>query len=114
MTTYRVIDVPANGTVGQDCGTYTLETLPARLRAAVEADPDAGEWTLPALSDGDSGEELDDLTVRIVEVDHPAERECFAYAVANQGYTGTWEEWQAMDADTRHQYELGAAGIPTD
>jgi hypothetical protein len=112
MTTYRVTDVPANGTIGQDCGTYTLETLPARLRAAVEADPDAGEWTLPALSDGDSGEELDDLTVRIILADGNFER--YDYAVTYQGYTGTWEEWQAMDADTRHQYELGAAGIPTE
>jgi len=114
MTTYRVIDVPANGSIGQDCGTYTLETLPTRLRAAVGANPDAGEWTLPALSDGDSGEELDDLIVRIVEVGHSAEREAFAWACQMQGYTGTWEEWQAMDADTRHQYELGAAGIPTE
>jgi hypothetical protein len=43
-----------------------------------------------------------------------SEREAFEYAAANQGYTGTWEEWQAMDADTRRQYELGAAGIPTE
>jgi len=40
--------------------------------------------------------------------------EAYDYARINQGYTGTWEEWQAMDADTRQQYELGAAGIPTD
>jgi len=59
MTTYRVIDVPANGSIGS------------------------------------------------------AEREAFAWACQMQGYTGTWEEWQAMDAYTRHRYELGAAGIPT-
>lgn len=47
-------------------------------------------------------------------LDHPTEREAYEYAVANQDYRGTWEEWLAMDADTRHQYELGAAGIPTD
>lgn len=63
MTKYRVIESPTNGTSGQDCGTYTLEQLTPRLRAAVECEPDAGEWRLPALSDGDSGIELDDLQV---------------------------------------------------
>lgn len=60
-TEYRVIDAPTNGTVGQDCGTFALAELPARLRQAVEADPNAGEWTLPALSNGDTGDELTDL-----------------------------------------------------
>jgi len=46
--------------------------------------------------------------------DEMRNREGYNYARLNQGYTGTWEEWQAMDADTRHQYELGAAGIPTE
>jgi hypothetical protein len=63
MDSYHVIDSPANGTAGQDCGTFALAELPDRLRAAVEADPDAGEWSLPALSEGDSGEPLDDLRV---------------------------------------------------
>lgn len=58
---YQVIDSPTNGTAGQDCGTFALAELPDRLRAAVEANPNADEWTLPALSDGDSGEELTDL-----------------------------------------------------
>lgn len=60
---YDVIDCPGNGTAGQHCGAFALGELPARLRAAVLADPAAGEWTLPALSEGDSGEELDGLTV---------------------------------------------------
>lgn len=60
---YRVFESPDNGTSGNDCGTFTLIDLPDRLRAAVLADPSAGEWRLPALSDGDCGEELNDLTV---------------------------------------------------
>lgn len=60
-TTYEVIDSPTNGTSGQYVGEFGLAQLPARLRQAVEAAPDAGEWILPALSNGDSGEELSDL-----------------------------------------------------
>lgn len=69
MTTYRVIESPTNGTSGQDCGTYTLEQLAPRLRAAVERQPDAGEWRLPALSGGDCGAELDDLQVVVMAED---------------------------------------------
>lgn len=61
MTTYRMYDRTTNGTVGQDCGTFTLDELPMRIKAAIEASPTAGEWVLPALADGDSGEELSDL-----------------------------------------------------
>lgn len=42
-----------------------------------------------------------------------AELMAWKWAVANQGYTGTYEEWLAMDADERAEYEDGAAGIPT-
>ncbi len=63
MKTYQVIDAPTNGTSGQFVGEFTLETLPERLREAVDHDPDAGEWVLPALSGGDEGEPLDDLEV---------------------------------------------------
>lgn len=62
MTTYDVIDSPANGTAGQHCGTFALAELPQRLQAAIGANPDAGEWRVPALSGGDTGEQLDDLT----------------------------------------------------
>ena len=65
---YRVVDCPRNGSAGQDCGTYPLADLPARLRQAVEAAPDAGEWTLPALSRGGSGEELTDLDVVVTAI----------------------------------------------
>ena len=66
MTRYHVYDCPTNGTTGQDCGAFALAALPERLRAAIAAEPNAGEWTLPALSGGDHGEALDDLTIRIV------------------------------------------------
>lgn len=59
---YRVTDEPDNGTVGQDCGTHSYEDLPAHIREAIDAAPDASEWRLPALSDGDGGEQLSDLT----------------------------------------------------
>lgn len=42
------------------------------------------------------------------------EREAYVWARDNQGFTGTWEDWQSLDAETRRQYELGAAGIPTE
>lgn len=41
------------------------------------------------------------------------DKEAHAWAVANQGFAGTFEEWQAQDDDERQEYELGAAGIPT-
>lgn len=59
---YRVIDAPSNGTTGQDCGTFTYDELPPHLQAAIDAAPDSDEWTLPALSDGDSGDELSELS----------------------------------------------------
>lgn len=62
---YQVTESPKNGTVGQDVGTFTLTDLPQRLREAVQANPTAGEWTLPALSDGDTGDELADLDVLV-------------------------------------------------
>lgn len=62
---YRVIDCPASGT-GNDCGTFTLDELPQRLRDVVQCDPDNDEWSVPALSNGDTGEELPDLTTLIV------------------------------------------------
>jgi hypothetical protein len=43
-----------------------------------------------------------------------SEREVFAWARDNQGFTGSWEDWQSLAAESRRQYELGAAGIPTD
>lgn len=42
------------------------------------------------------------------------EQQKWKHAVREQGYTGTFDEWQAMDADQRNEYELGAAGIPTE
>ena len=63
---YRLIDCPSNGSTGNDCGTFEFADLPARLQAAIATGP--APWVLPALSEGDTGEELGDLFVRIEEV----------------------------------------------
>jgi hypothetical protein len=41
------------------------------------------------------------------------DREAYEYAKANQGFGGDYSEWQAQDDDERAEYELGAAGVPT-
>ena len=64
-TTYRIYEETDNGTTGQDVGEFAYADLPARMRAAIDNDPESGEWTMPALSDGDAGEELDDLTTAV-------------------------------------------------
>jgi hypothetical protein len=43
----------------------------------------------------------------------PAEKHAFAWARANQGFAGTFEEWTTLDDDERGAFERGAAGIPT-
>jgi len=35
------------------------------------------------------------------------------YAVAEQGFTGDFAEWQSQDDDERAEYECGAEGIGT-
>jgi hypothetical protein len=69
---YKIIDRPTDGTVGQDCGVFQLHELPERLQKAITDDPTAGEWVLPALEDGDSGNQLWDLEVVITGgfIDH--------------------------------------------
>lgn len=66
---YEIIDSPANGATGQHCGTFALADLPARIQVEIRRDPEAKEWSLPALSGGDYGEPLEDLTVIIREAD---------------------------------------------
>jgi hypothetical protein len=62
-TTYTL-----NESWGTDAHTlatgWTLDQLPSHARAAVAADPQLGEWRVPAL--GDHGEELDDLALVII------------------------------------------------
>jgi hypothetical protein len=41
------------------------------------------------------------------------EREAFVWAVANQGFAGSFGDWMAQDDEERAAYEAGAAGIPT-
>jgi hypothetical protein len=38
----------------------------------------------------------------------------YRYAVAQQGFEGTYADWQALSKAERMEYELGAAGIPTE
>lgn len=38
------------------------------------------------------------------------DRKAYIWAVSDQGYTGTWADWQAMPLDEREEYESGAAG----
>ena len=35
------------------------------------------------------------------------------YARLYQGFSGDFAEWQSQDDDERHEYEMGAAGVPT-
>jgi hypothetical protein len=37
----------------------------------------------------------------------------YKWAVAEQGFEGTYQEWMDMDADERAEYEDGAQGIGT-
>jgi hypothetical protein len=64
---YEIIESPTNGTTGQNIGTFEHADLPARFQASIDAD-ETGEWEFPALSDGDSGEELPDLNVIVRSV----------------------------------------------
>jgi hypothetical protein len=52
-------------------------------------------------------------TNQIDRTDIAAEQLAYRYAVAEQGYVGTWAEWQALSDADRLGYEQGAAGIPT-
>jgi predicted transcriptional regulator len=38
----------------------------------------------------------------------------YDWARREQGYSGTFAEWLKLSRESRRQYELGAAGIPTD
>ena len=41
------------------------------------------------------------------------EKEAWAWAVSQQGYDGTYEEWLSLAAAEREEYETGAQGIGT-
>lgn len=43
-----------------------------------------------------------------------SEEQAYKWAKANQGFEGTLEQWLALPADERAEYEQGAAGIPTE
>ena len=52
-------------------------------------------------------------TNAIDRTDISSEQRAWKWAVANQGFAGTFAEWVAMESDERASYEAGAAGIPT-
>lgn len=54
---------------------------------------------------------IDPITGQPVDVTEAQDKAAYSWAVNEQGYTGTYQEWQAMGADERNEYELGAAGI---
>lgn len=56
---------------------------------------------------------LSDRGISLLQSREATERKAWQWATSNQGYTGTFAEWQEMDADERDEYEKGAAGIPT-
>lgn len=64
---YEIIESPTNGTTGQSIGTFDYADLPARFQTDIDAD-ETGEWGFPALSDGDTGDELTDLNVIVRSV----------------------------------------------
>lgn len=47
----------------------------------------------------------------IDRADEASERKAFAWATANQGFVGSWDDWRAMSDFERQSYEVGAAGI---
>lgn len=53
------------------------------------------------------------VTGQVVEVNEAQDQAAYRWAKNEQGYTGTYAEWQAMGDDERNEYEQGAAGIPT-
>ena len=51
------------------------------------------------------------ITGQVVDVTETQDKAAYSWAVNEQGYTGTYQEWQVMSDDERNEYELGAAGI---
>lgn len=105
MTTYRVTEAPSDGTTGQFVGEFALSGLPNRLRSAVEASPEAGRWTLPALSEGDSGSELSDLSIVIVATEPYGD--LHDYSTGEFIRLATKAEREASDAEVARGHEEG-------
>ncbi len=42
-----------------------------------------------------------------------SDEQAWRWACQNQGYDGTFADWQSLDNDERAEFEMGAAGIPT-
>lgn len=53
------------------------------------------------------------MTANDTTTDRASEERAWKYAVRSQGYEGTFEQWLAMDADERSEYETGAQGVGT-
>lgn len=50
--------------------------------------------------------------VVVAETGLPDE-DAYGHALANQGFLGTYEDWQGLDDAERDEYERGASGEPT-
>jgi len=65
-------------------------------------------WTLHSEHDSyrDAVDQADMVHGRVV-----GDEQAWKWAVNEQGFVGTYAEWQAQDDEERNEYELGAAGI---
>lgn len=69
-----------------------------------------GGWTAHSTHDNyrDAVDQADMVHGRIA-----GDLAAYRYAVASQGFEGSYEDWTGLDADERAEYESGAAGLGT-
>lgn len=53
------------------------------------------------------------VTGKVEGLTEAQDQAAYQWAKNEQGYTGSYAEWQTMGDDERNEYEQGAAGIPT-
>jgi len=61
----------------------------------------------------DAVDQADMIHGRVVTPVGATDREAWERAVAEQGYLGTFGEWQRQDDEERAEYEDGASGVGT-
>jgi hypothetical protein len=70
-----------------------------------------GEYTLHSTHDSyrDAVDQADMVHGRVVvAATGLSDEKAWCYAVAEQGFTGDYTEWQSMDDDERNEFEFGA------
>jgi len=82
---------------------------------AVEVKTTVGTWTQHSAHESyrDAVDQADMTGGRVITPGGASDKEAWQWATANQGFVGDFAAWQAQDDDERSEYELGAAGIPT-